>query len=316
MNIFTVLSQGNSSLREVGMSAMLGYLLSPTEDHGLGDTLLRSFLEYLESNLGDAADLSFIPAGIRLKTHVELEKRLNKNGSAIDIFMVIFDGDKEILRIGIENKIKRGAVSEGQLQRYYELLKTEKDEDNEPCPLYIIYLTPSRLGCFEKEFSSLYVTAEDKKAWLHWSQTESDDTSIMTILRGLLQSELLAEIPPINEYMRHTLKAFIQHLVTYSVSSKKNRTEDTTDIIETQMIEFKGGEQYEISRRSSSQVQVFKLPSDDSDDDKEQVSAKGVMLAYIDEKALDVGCKPGANTRAIGRHLLKTLAVMEDTDNS
>jgi hypothetical protein len=311
MNIFSVLSQGNSSLREVGMSAMLGYLLSPAEDHGLGDTLLRAFLEYLESNLGDSMDLNFIPADSRLKTHIELEKRLNKNGSAIDIFMVIFDGDKEVLRIGIENKIKRGAVSKGQLQRYYELLKAEKDEDNEPCPLYIIYLTPSRLDCFGKEFGSLEVRAEDKKAWLQWSQAEKDDTCIMSILRSLLQSELLAEIPPINEYMRHTLKAFIQHLATYSVStkSKKNQTEDTSDIIETRVIEFKSGERYEINRRSSSQVQVFKLSSDDSDDDKEQVSAKGVMLEYINEKGLDVGYKSGANTRSIGRHLLRALAL-------
>jgi hypothetical protein len=310
VNIFSVLSQGNSSLREVGMSAMLGYLLSPAEDHGLGDTLLRAFLEYLGTTLDDDVDFSFIPTGSRLKTHVELEKRLNTNGSAIDIFMVIFDGDTEVLRIGIENKIKRGAVTEGQLQKYYDLLKAEQENDNETCPLYMIYLTPNRLDCFEKEYCSLEVAGNDKKAWLQWSQTEKDDVCVMTILRGLLQSELLAEIPPINEYMRHTLKAFIQHLVTYSLSTKsrKGRTDDTTDIIETRVVEFDNGEQYEINRRSSSQIQVFRLPRNGSDDDKEQVPAKRVMLNYIEQKALEVGYKPGANTRSIGRNLLKALS--------
>jgi hypothetical protein len=295
------------------MSAMLGYLLSPAEDHGLGDTLLRAFLEYLGTTLDDTVDFSFIPSGSRLKTHVELERRLNTNGSAIDIFMLIFDGDTEVLRIGIENKIKRGAVTEGQLQKYYDLLKAEQENDNETCPLYMIYLTPNRLGCFEKEYSSLDVSGKDKKAWLQWSQTEKHDICIMTILRGLLQSELLAEIPPINEYMRHTLKAFIQHLVTYSLSSKskKNRTEDTTDIVETRIVEFVNGNQYEINRRSSSQIQVFRLPPDGSDEDKEQVPAKRVMLDYIEEKALDVGYKSGANTRSIGRHLLRALSEID-----
>lgn len=313
MNIFSVLSQGNSSLREVGMSAMLGYLLSPAEDHGLGDTLLRAFLEYLGTTLDDTVDFSFIPTGSRLKTHIELEKRLNANGSAIDIFMVIFDGDTEVLRVGIESKIKRGAVTEGQLQKYYDLLKAEQENDNETCPLYMIYLTPNRLDCFEKEYCSLDVAGKDKKSWLQWSQTKKDDACVMTILRGLLQRELLAEIPPINEYMRHTLKAFIQHLLTYSISDKstKGRIEDTSDIIETKEIKFNSGEQYEINRRSSSQIQIYKLPSDDSGD-KQQVSAKAIMLKYIAEKDLDVGYKAGANTRSIGRHLLRTLASNED----
>jgi len=82
------------------------------------------------------------------------------------------------------------------------------------------------------------------------------------------------------------------------------------------VVEFKNGEQYEINRRSSSQVQVFKLSSNDSVDDKEQVSAKGVMLEYINDKGLSVGYKSGANTRSIGRHLLKTLFNIENTNNN
>lgn len=45
MNIFSVLSMGKSRLNETSMSAMLGYLLSPYQDHGLGSKFLVSFLE-------------------------------------------------------------------------------------------------------------------------------------------------------------------------------------------------------------------------------------------------------------------------------
>lgn len=100
-------------------------------------------------------------------------------------------------------------------------------------------------------------------------------------------------------------------MLGYLLSPAGGRTEDTTDIIETRVVEFDNGKQYEINRRSSSQIQVYKLATADSGDDKEQVPAKRVMLDYIEEKALDVGYKPGANTRSIGRHLLRTLSEVD-----
>lgn len=44
MNIFNVLSMGKSRLHETSMSAMLAYLLSPNQDHGLGRKFIDSFL--------------------------------------------------------------------------------------------------------------------------------------------------------------------------------------------------------------------------------------------------------------------------------
>lgn len=50
MNIFSVLSMGKSRLHETSMSAMLGYLLDPYQDHGLGNKFLVGFLKIMPSN--------------------------------------------------------------------------------------------------------------------------------------------------------------------------------------------------------------------------------------------------------------------------
>ena len=53
MNIFHVLSQGRGRLNEENLSAMLGFLLSPKQTHGLGDLFLRRFLEAVAQKCDD-----------------------------------------------------------------------------------------------------------------------------------------------------------------------------------------------------------------------------------------------------------------------
>ena len=45
MNIFRVLAQGDGSINEPNVSAFLGYLLNPGEDHGLDSLFLEEFLK-------------------------------------------------------------------------------------------------------------------------------------------------------------------------------------------------------------------------------------------------------------------------------
>lgn len=45
MNIFKILAQGDGSINEPNVSAFLGYLLNPNEDHGLGSRFLEPFLQ-------------------------------------------------------------------------------------------------------------------------------------------------------------------------------------------------------------------------------------------------------------------------------
>src|SRR3989442_963956 len=65
MNIFTVLSQGKGRLNEENLSAMLGYLLTPSQTHGLGDTFLRPFLRAVADASGDVKRFDQITRLIR-----------------------------------------------------------------------------------------------------------------------------------------------------------------------------------------------------------------------------------------------------------
>ena len=47
MNIFKTLATGDGSINEPNISAFLGYLLNPNEDHGLRDELLKRLLKPL-----------------------------------------------------------------------------------------------------------------------------------------------------------------------------------------------------------------------------------------------------------------------------
>jgi len=93
MNIFNVLSQGKSRLHEPSISAVLGYLLSPNGDHGLGDTFLKSFLKLCNSNiendelLNNIINQDFIDAEVNL----EVQYTYNDQRNDIDIQLGIID---------------------------------------------------------------------------------------------------------------------------------------------------------------------------------------------------------------------------------
>jgi hypothetical protein len=44
MNIFSILASGKNGMREETMSVLLGYLLTPEMDHGLGIRFLRKMI--------------------------------------------------------------------------------------------------------------------------------------------------------------------------------------------------------------------------------------------------------------------------------
>jgi hypothetical protein len=107
---------------------------------------------------------------------------------------------------------------------------------------------------------------------------------------------LLGEINPINEYMRHTLKAFIRHsaFTTEPSTNKTMRTgEDIGEIIDEVIISTKSGE-YRIIRRDSTQIQVYNNESGDKE------VAKSILAEFISENNLDIN--PNShNTRGVGK---------------
>lgn len=207
MNFFDVLSQGNSRLHETSMSAMLGYLLDPRADHGLGDTFLRFFLNAIGESCFDE-NLSFIDAVITLESKY--------GGKSIDIDITIFSDKKSepTHQIIIENKIKAGSVSSGQLSDYYTLVCEDKPVDQEELPIAVVFLTPDLDDKdLLDEYESLKTGEKDRKVWLTWVKNESDKKDIVSLIRKILEDERCGKINPINEYVKHTLKAFIRHLI-------------------------------------------------------------------------------------------------------
>ena len=146
MNIFNVLSQGKSRLHEPSISAMLGYLLSPHEDHGLGDTFLRGFLTIAQNLMNDGATLGEILKRDFINANVELEVQYShqEKRKDIDIQLSIFDttNTNEVSRVIIENKIKVGAANPKQLSEYYDAVRNDEDFKLEKPNLTIIFLTP------------------------------------------------------------------------------------------------------------------------------------------------------------------------------
>lgn len=308
MNIFEVLNQGNSRLHEPSMSAMLGYLLDTRRDHGLGDTFFREFLSLLNKELNDDRIEEYLERSF-IDTDILLEEPYELNGSSkyIDIQVSILKKDEqensqEDFRIIIENKVKDHSVTKGQLDSYYQaIIEDESTIDN----LAIVYLTPfSKRESLKTEFNNLKLKdPKHIKAWIRWNDEEN---SIIKILKRILKKESEGEINPINEYTRHTIKAFILFL-NATVTSTKDRTyrfgEDIGEIVDSIQLKLNGGsKKYRIVRRDSQQIQVF--------EDDEKVTAKPILRKIIKKRNLDVPTS-GINTRTMGRKVIEKLKQKE-----
>lgn len=290
MNIFQVLSQGKSRLHEPSMSAMLGYLLDSNKDHGLGDSVIRKLLQTIDGErFKEIASSGFIDSQVSL----EEPYQLNGKRKDIDIQIILLNSDKEEChRIIIENKIKTGAASPKQLNEYYQAILTEEPTIKN---ITFVFLTPNVSNSqLSAEFNNLKLKNKGHgKYWIHWS---SGNNCISKILQELLELEVAGEINPINEYMRHTLKAFIRHssLTTEPATQKTIRTgEDIGEILEETEIKTKSGE-YRVVRRDSTQIQVFNIETGDKE------VARHILAQYIDENNIDIQHEK-YNTRTIGK---------------
>lgn len=301
MNIFQVLSQGKSRLHEPSMSAMLGYLLDSNKDHGLGDTFIREFLKYLDKEtFADALNRDFINSQVSL----EEPYQLNKKRKDIDIQIILLNEKKEeIFRLVIENKIKANAANPKQLQEYYSAIIEEEPEISN---LFMIFLTPeSKFSGLEEEYRNLKLSTtlkNHKKKWLYWESEKNG--GILNVFREVLKKEMDGSINPINEYIRHTLKAFIRHcsVLTQPLGKQIRTGEDIGEVVDEILIQTKDSKSYRVIRRDSNQIQVFNEETGDKE------VAKRILIQYIDEKKLGIPYNNGLmNTREVGRLFFEKL---------
>ncbi len=295
MNIFSVLSQGASRLHEPSMSAMLGYLLGSNHDHGLGDTFVRAFLRQL-----DAETFAAVLEKPEIKSSVEFEPKYELTGvgdRSLDIDLLILDKEKVLFRVLIENKIRGSAANPRQLADFYAAVMEDAPKTRN---LYFVFLTPElKQKALTTEFSNLVVSSKmgHYAKRMYW---DSSTGGVLPIIRDIMRAEMVGDINPINDYMRHTLKAFIRHAAAYAKPAKEgsNRGEDIGAVTEELTIGLKNGSTYRVVMRDSSQIQVF----DDSTGDKQV--ARRILGQYIDENRLPID-HMALNTRGIGKQLFK-----------
>ncbi len=302
MNIFSVLSMGKSRLHETSMSAMLAYLLNPNQDHGVGNKFLKSFLEL--SNENNIYSIYIEKIGTtQLKFDIDLEVQYYYNGkrSDIDVQIKIFDNNwNELHRIIIENKIKTGAANPKQLEQYYEaVINDENDENISEDKLSVIFITPDLNNkILEEEFYNLKT---DKKTWIYWNSSLEDKNTVVRIIQSILTQEQNAEISPINEYMRHTFKAFSYFVnKTLDTSVNKFRFGENIGEIEKEISLEIDNKLYKLILRDSGQIQLF-------DENDVKVVARPLLKNYLEKNKIIITDKK--TTRQYGQKIFEILKI-------
>jgi len=314
MNIFKVLSQGKGRLNEENLSAILGFLLSPTENHGLGDIFLRHFIENLAceilsgtnwfSNVLDTKRI--IDAEVFFEVPYEVTSGAKKK-RIIDIEIRIYSPyslgnseKKEIHRIGIENKTRIQSNNDpDQLKEEFEGIKMDLGDDD--VSITMVFLTPdgkpkALVETYEKLTDEILGTS--KKVWVRWYEQRRGE--IIQIIKIILEKEENCEIEPISEYVRHTLKALVRHILENFKLSGPDIPFDVGEVVENKKIELSLGK-YELKRYTSGSIKVFNLETGDEE------PARTILRKIDQEMGLNMLTHSSGlekNTRTLGKDII------------
>lgn len=266
MNIFKVLSSGNGSIKEPNISAFLGYLLDPNQEHGLKDFLLKSVISPLIKDNDDVSQLLVngyiknLTNESNFRVNVELEKKvknLNNEDKFIDIVISIYDVTnitEPLFIICIENKIRNEAIQKNQLKEQLEGISKE----NNNTPIGFIFLTPkkSKTSLEEyKDFEQQNKTIPSYHSFWNDSNEDNANDSIYQLLVTMLEKESKGEMEPIFEYSKYTIKAFLNFIKSnfksYSeeksnVYPRNNYNKSIQDYIQDVHSELSEDETYEV----------------------------------------------------------------------
>ncbi len=254
MNIFKTLASGSGSINEPNVSAFLGYLLNTKEDHGLGDTFLRKFLEpLLKENNSSGLKGRNLSIRSNFEMEVILEQAFKKDSDSnddnnsddskqiVDIVILCYekesqqgqflaeeiikqkkDGKRDKLKhiFLIENKINDGSVTPKQLENQFKQTidkLIELDIKNAEELVSVIFVTPE--GKNSKEAFSNFDETNNKKR-LFWHTNNGD--SISKIIREIIKEES----QPMDVYCKYTLQAFLEFIESGFKSTIKEELEE------------------------------------------------------------------------------------------
>ncbi|WP_165056992.1 PD-(D/E)XK nuclease family protein [Adlercreutzia sp. ZJ176] len=184
-NLFDVLGIARAEIRH---SNVLGWLLDPNDNHGLGDAVIRGFLTHIAAAGNDNVDIF---DALLLDCH---DFTVRREWRSIDILAV---SASERYVICIENKIGAGEHDD-QLNRYRRIVESQYPQ----CRRVFIYLSPNGADPSDPEhwcpmsYRDVLDIIETAKAKARLSPDVEllIDNYIETIRRGVVGDERLERI--------------------------------------------------------------------------------------------------------------------------
>jgi len=236
MNIFKILTRGDGKINEPSVTAFMGYLLNPNEDHGLDDEFLKLLLNALidDNNKSfykeiiDGEEIRDLASIFTVDVRVERKLPFKKTSRDIDIVIEIKgitpENDKSIHVIAIENKIRDASSEALQLQEQSAALVDFYKDGSYLPRISQVYLTPDGQKSIDNfNNSKQKINSGIELKHIRW---KSESGNILSLLKKLLELESMGNVEPIGDYMKCTLKAFINFINTDFRSSinHKNST--------------------------------------------------------------------------------------------
>lgn len=259
MNIFKVLANGDGRINEPNVSAFLGYLLDPYQDHGLAFEFLKRFLKQLNINdfKTEKYDYEIIleQAFKDENGHTSIEGNSKQNKKEIvDIVILCIENNRGILKemvtrsilesplklhkvFLIENKVTPKSIIKDQLKSQYEKFIKQNKETINDNQVYSVFLTPDD-SKFANEFTNFNSQQKTHLKWIYEEEKPNeediesenyDSISIYKILKDIIYDEAVGKIEGINEYTKHTLKSFTKFIENDFKSELKEKKERKND---------------------------------------------------------------------------------------
>jgi len=173
--------------QERSHSDFLAYLLTPYQNHGLGESFARKLLQRVVSF---AKDIQLPISAVDVDTWNLEELEVSREWQSIDLLL---RSETNRFVVIIENKIDSTEHS-GQLERYWRTVGTHFPKDK----VIAIYLTPDGEKPSHQEFISL------------------DYDQIATVIEGLVASRFSTLGPDIRTLMSHYAQMLRRHIVAES----------------------------------------------------------------------------------------------------
>lgn len=289
MNIFKALSAGNGKISETNVTSFMSYLLDSSNE--LNNSFFLLFLNLIDTHLESDKLCDLLNLNQKLIRNQILSFSKKYTVTAEPEYSITDDkGRKQIpdilLRVTskqneedlayliIENKVNKGALKKGQIEKQLDYFLHSEDFD------------------LEKPIYSVLITTDEKD-------------SVEDTLRKLIKHEQNAEIEPIDPNTQFIFKSFIDYISTelsYKESGTKNFSYKGFDEVGKANFELDGIE-YSLKRFSNHMIRLF-----DKNNNLLEVQVKPI-LRKINEKYnlnIDLFHSTGIakNTQIFGREII------------